>query len=459
MTTKAINGRPGLQHVQSSQALVPSSREKMVSLLVEARLLQAPANGSQLLPHLKKDRSQASATIELLTEVFGEGGKLPVDLRRLVGSYIPDEEIGLLSLYVNLPRVIDLTDVLVLKRYLAPETDSGHLSCAAKIARTVYESTQRKISQNKYGTSFPMNPEILAYALQLAKHETVLEIAGATGENSAVLAFSEAERVYLNDISQKEITEFEEIRRSLPKDVRQKLESIPGDCFDLLKVKPELTKKVGLILCRNLIHFFNNEQQAKFFALLKAIMKPGARAIFTLNSTYFDPENRKVFEAHPDASSFSYVLGLICDYRRGTTPIARFYCETSPCSDDQVSTDFVSRYLYTREEGSAWKVDNNEFNKLGKELKPKIQEAFAPYKVELKRVPAGSVKVLMTSVRTYNTRTITALFKSHGFQVEQTFVTSFNGHLVHDEDLFNLPGSTPHPQKPQLVGVIVRFPG
>ena len=461
MTSKVTNGLHASHQVENSSKKSANSREKMISLLVEARLLQAPSNGSQLLPHLKKDQGQAASTIALLAEVFGSTGRLPHAVRHLVGSYFPDEEIALLSLYLNMPEAVRLVDPQILKGYLAPEfrKSAEHLSSVARIARVIYESKLRPISQNKYGATFPMNPEILAYAMQLAKNETVLEIAGAAGENSAILAFSEAERVYVNEICQKEIADFEAIRQSLPPDVRQKLESLPGDCFDLLKVKPELAKKVGLLLCRNLIHFFNNEQQAKFFALIKSILKPGARAIFTVNSIYFDSANKKIYETFPDACSLSSVNGLITDYRRGTMPIARFFYETSPCTDDQVSNDFVSRYIYTRDQGSKWKVDNVEFSKLSQELKPKIQEAIKPYKDVIQEIPHGNVKVLMNAVRAYNTKTVTELFKKHGFEVECTFVTSYDGHLVHEEDLFGLSERGPHSETPQLVGVVVRYPG
>jgi SAM-dependent methyltransferase len=300
----------------------------------------------------------------------------------------------------------------------------------------------------------------MAYAMQLAKNETVLEIAGAKGENSAVLAFSEAKHIYVNDICKNEIEEFEKIKQSLPLNIGQKLESVHGNCLDLLKLKPELSKKVGLILCRNLIHFFNNQQQAEFFALLKKILKPGGRAIFSVNSIYIKSSNKKIFESFPDTVSFSNTLGTIHDYTQGTQPSEIFYNELSPCPDEHVSTDYVDHYLYERRAGSAWKVNNEQFNKLSKELQPTIQKALSAYKDTMKRVPAGSIRVIMNSYRIYNIKTLPELFKRHGFQVEYTFITSNNGHLVHNQNLFELHvKKTPVNDRPLQMGVIVRYPG
>src|SRR5277367_4482243 len=87
------------------------SREKMISLLVEARLLQTGQAHSQLLPSLKKtSTSQITLAITILSEVFGQATVLSRNLRHLVASYFTDEEMGQLSLFVNMPRFINLSN-------------------------------------------------------------------------------------------------------------------------------------------------------------------------------------------------------------------------------------------------------------------------------------------------------------------------------------------------------------
>ncbi len=468
--TANINGVSSSHAMSGSLAdSVAASRAKMISLVVEARLFQTPKNGLQTkgllpLPLREKDKAHARDVRTMLGELLGAKGFLTTRLRELVCSYFSDDELGALAIYVNMPREINITDESILRTYLAPGV-GAYVSSCKPILKAVYESTPRRISQQQYGSAFPINPELLAYAMQLARNETVLEIAGATGENSAALAFSGAERVYLNDIGEEEVQNFEQIREALTKaipSVGKKLESIHGDCFDLLKLKPELANKVGLVLCRNLIHFFNDKKQAEFFALLKKMLKPGGRAIFTVNSVYFDSPQRKLNEQYPDATSFATTIGLICDYRTGTSPVARFYFETAPCPPDQVSLDFVATYLQQREWGALWVHDREAFNKLDKALQPKIQKALKPYEPRLEDIPAGSVKVLTNTVRAYSTKTLPALLASQGFAVEATFVTSYDGHLVNDETLSVVPTASAdrsNPKSPQLVSVVVRYVG
>ncbi|MBI2743580.1 MAG: class I SAM-dependent methyltransferase [Chlamydiales bacterium] len=450
---------------QQTVGLPSTSREKMISLLVEARLLQDPSNGPQLLPALKSDQEQVVSIVELLVEVFGRESMLTRHHRHLVADYLSDEEVDLLALYLNMPRAINFKDRNVLKEYFAPQCRApAHLTSAGAIAAGIYEAPMRLIAQAKYGSAFSMHPEILAYAMQLARGETVLEIAGAAGENSAILAFSEAVRVYLNDICPEEIVEFEKTRKSLPSKVAKKLESIGGSCFDLLKLKPALAKKVGLVLCRNLIHFLNDEEQKEFFALLKKVLRPGARAIFTVNAIYHDAQMRNLSKSSPNATSFCLEQGVITDSKRG--PVARFYYDVQSCSDDLVTKKLETQYLYQKELGSKWQVDNEAFNKLDTTLRPKILKAFEAHKDLLKQIPEGSVKVSKSWVRMYSTRTLSELLTRNGFHVEFIFVTSPSGHLVReasDDDLFDLTERLEKQRLlvhvPQLVGVIVRYPG
>lgn len=454
-----ITSSPTLSTPVPNQEALVAARDKMMALIFESQHLQTSTDGRQPLPHLKKSEKQSTETIVFLKEIFGKKtkkDKLTVPMRQLIVSYLDDQDLGLLSIYLNMRRFIDLTVPEIMAGYAAKELCQQ----AAQVAKIIYESGYRP-SKNNFGLCFALNPEIIAYAMQLAKNETVLEIAGARGECSALLAVSGAEHVYMNEIGKKEIEAFKKLRQTLPEPIKKKLTPILGDCLELLTLKPELSKKVGLVLCRNLIHFFNDKQQEQFFNTLKAVLKPGGRAIFTVNTIYSDSAFRKAWEAAPEATAFLNTQGLIYDFSQAGTPVARFYQDATACSGDKVSTDFVDHQLYERKAGEKWLYDKELFKSLDATLQTKVQQAFAPHQESLKQIPKGCVNLLTTCHRLYSPYTLCKLFTKNGFQVEYTFTTSANGHLVHSEDLVGLSESNavPNEMKPQLVGVIVRYNG
>lgn len=189
----------------------------------------------------------------------------------------------------SMPRIenhIDLRLFANLQKCLASNFKTPiFINKAATLMQRFYEAPQRGIKNGQFGCAFPLAPEILYYAMFLAKNETVLEIAGASGENAALLAFSEAKRVYMNDINSAEVQAFRDLSNEFPSQVQEKIEPILGNCFELLKLKPELKGAVGLLLCNNLIHFFKDKELDDFLKLLKTILKPGGRAIFTANAS------------------------------------------------------------------------------------------------------------------------------------------------------------------------------
>jgi SAM-dependent methyltransferase len=351
----------------------------------------------------------------------------------------------------ELPDFIDLSNPNVLKPFLA-ENVQANPQCVAKaveIAREIYEAKSRGIKDSKYGSTFPMNPEVLAYAMQKAKEEVVLEIAGAGGENAALLAFAGAKQVIMNDIDPAEMRGFEQLKQSLPSQVASKIESCEGNCLDLLKMKPEIKGKVGLVLCRNLIHFFNAQQQAEFFQLLKEILKPGGQAIVTANTVYFSENSRSVIEANPMDTSFKTTYCFIHDYTLSRGPKISAYNEIAPCLPEEVSNDFQAVYLYVRgaETDFKWRVDNTAFNSLPSSLRPKIREAISKYSDEIKNIKLGSVRVVTHTNQTYHSGNFTPLFEKNGFKVEQQFLLSYNGHL--------LPKGIDPYGNAQLIGAII----
>ena len=77
---------------------------------------------------------------------------------------------------------VDLKEHTVLQRCFS----KASLKEASAILNTCYEAPLRAIKDRRYGAAFPVPSELLHYAMFLAKGETVLEIAGARGENAAL---------------------------------------------------------------------------------------------------------------------------------------------------------------------------------------------------------------------------------------------------------------------------------
>lgn len=462
------------KHKTDCSSLVPASPKKEISSLAQAQLHQnpqftpQPRMYSSSSPSSSLDQSQPKfedGVLDIFKEVYGNKQKLPGSLTALpagptdlVNSYLSEEELELIRTQFDTTTTNfkDLTDPEVLKTYLGENSKSNlHLSKAVQIAKRIYEVNVRGVGKSvgftKYGMAFPMNSEVLAHAMQLAKNETVLEIGGASGENGILLAFSGAKRVYVNDIDPSEMETFQSLKAKLPKDVRDKLEAIEGDCFEILKKKPEIANKIGLILCQNLLHFFTNKEQAIFFQLIKKMLKPGGQAIFVAGSIYSTPPYKQTHEENPDCTSYTLNHCLVTDYNQGMLPIANICHDLVVCPEHLIPsfTDFTTLYIYEKnaKTGFKWRANQDEFNKLNPSVRAKVKKAIAENKPIITPITKGSVRVLINPMRFYNRKTLPALFRTHGFEVESTFVVNDKGHLINDADLYN---------NGQQMGVIVK---
>lgn len=371
--------------------------------------------------------------------------------------------IGQLSLAMDPPiqpsyqiqSELNLSSPEVLQEHLSEEfRDRVHMNKASDIVKRTYETRARSISNTSYGLAFPMNPELLGNIMKQAKNKTILEIAGASGENSILLAFAGAEKVYMNDIDPGELSTFENLKNTLPTDVSMKLESLPGDCFKLLDKKPELSKSMDIILCRNLIHFFSDTEQSMLFNIVKKLLKPNGIAFFTSNAVYHDPNLEQICMAHPKATRFKFIQGLITDYSLGTMPCDIFYREINPVYEDIDCLSYQEYRLYQRDEKTAfkWVVDNQEFKKMNPQLQKSINQAFNEKKSEISKIQLGSVRILINHLRVYNIENFKQLFINNGFIVDNTYLFSYDGHST------NVGFSNhPHGKRTQIVGSAVRL--
>lgn len=352
----------------------------------------------------------------------------------------------------EIEKYIDLRLFTNLQKCLATNLkEVSFVNKSVELARRFYEARPRGIKDVKYGAAFPMTPELLYYAMFLAKNETVLEIAGASGENAALLAFSGAKRVYMNDIVPAEVQSFKDLCDQLPPQVQKKIEPVLGNCFELLQLKPELEGTVGLLLCNNLLHFFNDKEQGKFLNLLKKTLKPGGRAIFTANACYGSSESKEMYERYPENTAWQNVQCFVQDYLRGGTPICRLYHSVLLSNPSKVSLDYQQYYLWLKDRTTSydWIEDKSGYKALPPEVAEKLKQVVSKNFENFKDLFNGSVRLVTSTFHLFREESIAALFKKAGFEVEQTFLIKGDGHLFFGEDPY---------ENAYKVGIIIKAP-
>jgi hypothetical protein len=203
-------------------------------------------------------------SLQIIDEIFSETPTIPAAFCRAVQSYIPPQDRALIDLFLGrLPAWINLADRETLQLFLAKNFSPRALDDFHALSKNIYEAACRRTLGNK-GWVFPMNPEPLAYAMRFAFGENVLELGAASGENGIWLAFSGTKHVYVNELCTEENDLFNQYSKAIPAEIAKKLELLPGDCLQILEKNPVLRQKIGFIVCRNLIHFFNLQQRAAF---------------------------------------------------------------------------------------------------------------------------------------------------------------------------------------------------
>ncbi len=356
--------------------------------------------------------------------------------------------------YINpsLENHVDLSLPVNLKKCLAPNfKEEAFVREATKLVKQFYEVSFRTIKDSKYGLAFPLNSELLYYAMFLAKNETVLEIGGASGENAALLAFSGAKHVYMNDIVPNEVESFKGLCKQLPSQVQEKTEPVLGNCFELLKLKPELKGKVGLLLCNNLIHFFNDKERESFFELIKAILKPGGRAIFTANTCYSFSECKGVLDLYPERTAWKFTRCLVYNYHIDSKPVKNLYYSTFVASPEQISVNYRRFHLWLKKTDTDWVANEEGYNELPKHDANKVKSTVTKNLEEIKKtIRSGSVQLLVNTLGIFRQESISTLCKEHGFEVEKTCLIKRDGHLFLGDDPWNGDVGS--------VGIIIKAP-
>jgi SAM-dependent methyltransferase len=334
----------------------------------------------------------------------------------------------------TLPDHVDLTDVKVLKPLLAPEFQTEeHLEAATRIAKSVYQASQRSIGtvvgpQNQFGFAFATNPEVMVPLMQAARGKCIMEIAGARGENAALLALAGAQTVYLNDVDVKEVMGFNILCRTLPANVQSHLESVPFDVFTLLEKKPELRGKLDMVVCRNFLHLLTDQKIPPFFATVRELLKPNGQLILSCHSTtHFIEEFLKL---KPNATMARYIKGDLCDHKDGQLTSLKttfeLLSETKE-GDDPLKIDNIRPWIIKHVQGTLnVNPDDNEIRRMPGHLQKHVVASFQGEE-NLKTVQViqnGFMQVYIGSMRFYSPQALTELLARNGFAVELTRHTS-----------------------------------
>ncbi len=215
----------------------------------------------------------------------------------------------------------------------------------------------------------------------------------------------------------------------------KKLEFIQVNCIDILKLRPELAKKVDLILCRNLIHFLTFKEQMAFLELVKTILKPGGRIICTANAIYPFEEQREIFEKNPDTTCISVTHCCLTSLIEPNRPLFHIYSEISKLPKHAYRLVVGETVLYKRasETGFKWRVDNKQFNTLDPAVRKKIKKAMDQHNEKIKPIKQGYVKVHRYLTQCYDEQSLSRLFRSQGFEIEASCVVAADGHLIKDD--------------------------
>ncbi len=358
----------------------------------------------------------------------------------------------------GMPAYADFNDPRVCVSILDPKFQNGiDAPKAVEVALRVYQVSSREIAHATY--EYSLNAEIHVWATKQAKGAVVAELAAGTGENGILLGYAGAKLVLLNDIEPKEAARFEELKKRISPAVANITKFDTGDCFAFLK-NQALISKVQLVLCRNLIHYFNGKKLTQFVQLLKNFLPEGGKAVLTANSVYQYGEKKEFFEEHREVSYFGtiYCVYTNRDTRVPTEIFRKFFPISEKAANELDCTSSTELRIYDREPGKSWVVDKEAYKQIPEEFKGPIKAAYETNKKAITALKNGSVRVMISHCRPlFNIQTLPAVFEKEGFKVVHTFATNNMGHLVTEGDLFksHQPG-VKHPSDTGQIGVIIQ---
>ena len=316
---------------------------------------------------------------------------------------------------------------------LGKDVAKHELIAAREIATRIFETKPRTIKYEEgtqdFGVAMAIYPEVSAYINSKIQGKTVLEIGGDQGENAILMAIAGARRVIINDRNPLAIQALAEKIKQLPPSVIERIQLISCDCLALLKTKPELEGTIDFILCRNVIHFFTQQQTAQFQMTCQSLLKVGGEAIITANAL----RDREIYASNP---SQTYFTMLQCPLYDRTSPagsklISNLVHSFQPSKEEDFSLDFERFFLYERSLGNKWEVNRKNYQKFSIEEQKLVGNAIKREEASWKTLKAGCIFVVKSSSRLYTQDNLAKTFERQ-FTVTSTFAVDGKGHLLRE---------------------------
>ena len=334
------------------------------------------------------------------------------------------------------------TDAGILR--LVPEDQRP---AAKKVLQPVYEDGRRAIRAHKYGQAFPINPEILHVLMEQAPGKSILEIAGASGENSVLMGLSGAKKVYFNDIVPEEVAAFEKTVSTLGSDQQEKFETVPGDCF-LLGDRME-PNSVEIVYAKNVFHFFRESRYEDFFTMVKKVLAPGGLFAMTVNSRFCDPKNVRF----PENVTRFTTETLIIDIDGGNSGPQVVDRVIRACDEDKDPTEYsqenVARFSKTIRTGRG--IYPQAMGRASPEMQEIARDMLKQNRTNTALINKGAnVRVLNNTSMMFTPENLGAILERYGFEIVHTGHIGPDGHLIPEQEA-NETGAL-------LVSLIARLP-
>jgi SAM-dependent methyltransferase len=364
---------------------------------------------------------------------------IPVPYQRS-GSYgvvikaDPKKNEGTLDLGIEgiVDRFLNFKDDQIIARHI-PSGSNGQkvLSCFKRVISRCYE-VERRSTDSEYGFVFPINPEVLSYAMGLSKDQTVVELAGARGENGVLLALSGAKKVIINDILPQEIQKCRQIVAELPQQIKDRIDVVEGSCLNLLEKKPELEGRVRFVHCRHLIHFFNDNQLKVLLTMVREMLEVGGYAFFSANNiggVLYDDLRKTLKDDANDPTCFQVTMAFS---EKFNVPVDKKVCHLMvPSSDDKIASKEIVETMAIKspDRNFAWILNSDWFKNGDPRVANYYFEQVKTYIAKNQKNEIERLVYVSKVGRAYSRKTIQKLFQNHNFQVVQLFDLNENGHL------------------------------
>jgi SAM-dependent methyltransferase len=300
-------------------------------------------------------------------------------------------------------------------------------SIARNILSSVFESRKREIlGQTKYGQRFPINPEVLAWLMRECRDKKVLEIAGASGENSILMALAGARSVHLNDITELEVEQCVKTISKIPEEYREK---ITAQCGNLFALPDEFFEPTfDLIYARNIFHFMKKSQHVDFFDLIKKLLKPGGKLLLTVNSNQVMNTSERILADNFCFKKQTLILDVMEAGQLKPQYIFQDIC-ISEMEDDPDPINYQN-IIYDLN-GQLISGLESEADFISPNITLKMQELLRQGSV----IPRGShLRILTNNSMMFSTTKLSAILTENGFEVTQTFLLNNLGHRIISEE-------------------------